>query len=146
MRTHIDEVNSPTLSTPLHELFRGWGIFDLLLLWISSCILVILFFGWQKLKALKKRYEDIIIETRKEASARIMMWEQKALWYQRELQLAKQEALHMQQLRLQQVQFSFIFSWNGVSRCLKFHSNKGTLKLLGVEFTREKESLGNQKE
>nr|XP_016504841.1 PREDICTED: uncharacterized protein LOC107822794 isoform X1 [Nicotiana tabacum] len=57
----------------------------------------------EKLKALKKRYEDIIIETRKEASTRIMMWEQKALWYQRELQLAKQEALHMQQLRLQQI-------------------------------------------
>ncbi|XP_075100643.1 uncharacterized protein LOC107823124 isoform X1 [Nicotiana tabacum] len=57
----------------------------------------------EKLKALKKRYEDIIIETRKEASARIMMWEQNALWYQRELQLAKQEALHTQQLRLQQI-------------------------------------------
>ncbi|GAV74379.1 hypothetical protein CFOL_v3_17859, partial [Cephalotus follicularis] len=49
----------------------------------------------QKLMALKKAYADIILNTAKEAAARIMVSERKALRYQQELFAAKDEALHM---------------------------------------------------
>ncbi|CAN1183062.1 hypothetical protein LINPERPRIM_LOCUS597 [Linum perenne] len=56
----------------------------------------------EKLTALKKAYADIILNTAKEAAARIMMSERKAQRYQRELFAAKDEALRML-LRLKQM-------------------------------------------
>lgn len=63
------------------------------------------FFGFlrlQRLTALKKAYADIILNTAKEAAARIMVSERKALRFQHELQVAKEEALRML-LRLKQM-------------------------------------------
>lgn len=56
----------------------------------------------QKLTALKKAYADIILNTAKEAAARIMVSERKAQRYQRELFAAKDESLRML-LRLKQM-------------------------------------------
>ncbi|KAL5813974.1 hypothetical protein ACOSQ4_024615 [Xanthoceras sorbifolium] len=56
----------------------------------------------EKLMALKKAYADIILNTAKEAAARIMVSERKAIRYQRELFTAKEDALHML-LRLKQM-------------------------------------------
>ncbi|XP_012080159.2 serine/threonine-protein kinase pakF isoform X1 [Jatropha curcas] len=56
----------------------------------------------EKLTALKKAYADIILNTAKEAAARIMVSERKAQRYQRELFAAKDEALRML-LRLKQM-------------------------------------------
>ncbi|KAL5544321.1 hypothetical protein UlMin_008105 [Ulmus minor] len=49
----------------------------------------------EKLTALKKAYADIILNTAKEAAARILVSERKALRFQRELFSAKEEALRM---------------------------------------------------
>lgn len=51
---------------------------------------------------MKKAYADIILNTAKEAAARIMVSERKALRFQHELQVAKEEALRML-LRLKQM-------------------------------------------
>ncbi|XP_050225216.1 uncharacterized protein LOC126674758 [Mercurialis annua] len=56
----------------------------------------------EKLTALKKAYADIILNTAKEAAARIMASERKAQRYQRELFAAKDEALRML-IRLKQM-------------------------------------------
>ncbi|OMO83152.1 hypothetical protein CCACVL1_11536 [Corchorus capsularis] len=56
----------------------------------------------EKLTALKKAYAEIILNTAKEAAARIMVSERKALRYQQELFAAKDEALLML-LRLKQM-------------------------------------------
>ncbi|KAJ9163689.1 hypothetical protein P3X46_023329 [Hevea brasiliensis] len=56
----------------------------------------------EKLMALKKAYADIILNTAKEAAARIMVSERKAQRYQRELFAAKDESLRML-LRLKQM-------------------------------------------
>ncbi|XWS51043.1 hypothetical protein CRYUN_Cryun12cG0142200 [Craigia yunnanensis] len=56
----------------------------------------------EKLTALKKAYAEIILNTAKEAAARIMVSERKALRYQKELFAAKDEALRML-LRLKQM-------------------------------------------
>ncbi|OAY47701.1 uncharacterized protein LOC110617629 isoform X2 [Manihot esculenta] len=56
----------------------------------------------EKLTALKKAYADIILNTAKEAAARIMVSERKAQRYQRELFAAKDESLRML-LRLKQM-------------------------------------------
>ncbi|XP_021292172.1 uncharacterized protein LOC110422540 [Herrania umbratica] len=56
----------------------------------------------EKLTALKKAYAEIILNTAKEAAARIMVSERKALRYQQELFAAKDEALRML-LRLKQM-------------------------------------------
>lgn len=56
----------------------------------------------QKLTALKRAYADIILNTAKEAAARIMVSERKALRFQRELVSTKEEALRML-LRLKQM-------------------------------------------
>ncbi|XP_015582125.1 uncharacterized protein LOC8258136 isoform X2 [Ricinus communis] len=56
----------------------------------------------EKLTALKKAYADIILNSAKEAAARIMVSERKAQRYQRELFAAKDEALRML-LRLKQM-------------------------------------------
>lgn len=61
----------------------------------------------EKLRALKKAYADIILNTAKEAAARIMASERKAQRFQRELQIAKDEALRML-LRLKQMMDSKI--------------------------------------
>lgn len=45
--------------------------------------------------ALKKAYADIILNTAKEAAARIMVSERKAMRYQRELFAAKENSLRM---------------------------------------------------
>lgn len=58
--------------------------------------------GSQRLTALKRAYADIILNTAKEAAARIMSSEQKAVRYKHELQVAKEEALGML-LRLKQM-------------------------------------------
>lgn len=61
------------------------------------------FFGFdQKLTALKKAYADIILNTAKEAAARIMVSERKAMRFQQELASTKEEALRML-LRLKQM-------------------------------------------
>lgn len=52
--------------------------------------------------ALKRAYADIILNTAKEAAARIMVSERKAMRYQRELASTKKEALWML-LRLKQM-------------------------------------------
>lgn len=49
----------------------------------------------QRLTALKKAYAETILNTAKEAAARIMVSERKALSYQQELFMAKEEALRM---------------------------------------------------
>ncbi|XP_022738162.1 uncharacterized protein LOC111290910 [Durio zibethinus] len=56
----------------------------------------------ERLTALKKAYAEIILNTAKEAAARIMVSERKALRYQQELFAAKDEALRML-LRLKQM-------------------------------------------
>lgn len=56
----------------------------------------------QKLTALKKAYADIILNTAKEAAARIMVSERKASRFQQELVSTKEEALQML-LRLKQM-------------------------------------------
>ncbi|KAK9278792.1 hypothetical protein L1049_028370 [Liquidambar formosana] len=56
----------------------------------------------EKLTALKKAYADIILNTAKEAAARIMVSERKAIRFQHELSSSKEEALHML-LRLKQM-------------------------------------------
>ena len=47
----------------------------------------------QKMVALKKAYADIILNTAKEAAARIMVSERKALRFQQDLSATKDEAL-----------------------------------------------------
>lgn len=49
----------------------------------------------QKLTALKKAYAEIILNTAKEAAARVVVAERKALRYQRELFSTKDEAFRM---------------------------------------------------
>ncbi|XP_055828091.1 uncharacterized protein LOC129896259 [Solanum dulcamara] len=61
----------------------------------------------ERLTALKRAYADIILNTAKEAAARIMSSEQKAVRYKHELQVAKEEALGML-LRLKQMMDSKI--------------------------------------
>ncbi|KAA8540886.1 hypothetical protein F0562_024976 [Nyssa sinensis] len=61
----------------------------------------------ERLTALKKAYADIILNTAKEAAARIMMSERKALRFQHELSVAKDEALQML-VRLKQMMDSKI--------------------------------------
>ncbi|KAJ7956303.1 Nuclear mitotic apparatus 1 [Quillaja saponaria] len=56
----------------------------------------------EKLTALKKAYADIILNTAKEAAARIMVSERKAIRFQQELVSTKEEALRML-LRLKQM-------------------------------------------
>lgn len=56
----------------------------------------------QRLTALKKAYADIILNTAKEAAARIMVSERKALRFEYELKNAKEDALQML-LRLKQM-------------------------------------------
>lgn len=56
----------------------------------------------EKSTALKKAYADIILNTAKEAAARVMVSERKAMRYQHELFAAKDEALRMM-LRLKQM-------------------------------------------
>ncbi|KAF8399367.1 hypothetical protein HHK36_015232 [Tetracentron sinense] len=56
----------------------------------------------EKMAALKKAYADIILNTAKEAAARIMVSERKALCFQKDLFCAKEEALSML-LRLKQM-------------------------------------------
>lgn len=56
----------------------------------------------EKLTALKKAYAEIILNTAKEAAARIMVSEKRALRYQQELVSTKEEALRML-LRLKQM-------------------------------------------
>ncbi|KAI3454577.1 hypothetical protein Pfo_011240 [Paulownia fortunei] len=61
----------------------------------------------EKLTALKKAYADIILNISKEAAARIMSSERRAVRYQHELKVAQEEALRML-LRLKQMMDSKI--------------------------------------
>ncbi|XP_059303858.1 uncharacterized protein LOC132055872 [Lycium ferocissimum] len=61
----------------------------------------------ERMTALKRAYADIILNTAKEAAARIMSSEQKAVRYKHELKVAKEEALGML-LRLKQMMDSKI--------------------------------------
>ncbi|KAL6997243.1 hypothetical protein U1Q18_007366 [Sarracenia purpurea var. burkii] len=56
----------------------------------------------ERLTALKKAYADIILNTAKEAAARIMVSERKALRFQQELNVTKEHAIQML-LRLKQM-------------------------------------------
>lgn len=56
----------------------------------------------QRLTALKRAYADIILNTAKEAAARIMVSERKAVRFQHELGAAKEQGLQML-LRLKQM-------------------------------------------
>lgn len=56
----------------------------------------------QRLTALKRAYADIILNTAKEAAARIMVSERKAVRFQHELSAAKEQGLQML-LRLKQM-------------------------------------------
>ncbi|KAE9467327.1 hypothetical protein C3L33_00761, partial [Rhododendron williamsianum] len=56
----------------------------------------------ERLTALKRAYADIILNTAKEAAARIMVSEQKAVRFQHELGAAKEQGLQML-LRLKQM-------------------------------------------
>lgn len=58
--------------------------------------------------ALKKAYADIILNTAKEAAARIMVSERKTIRYQQELFAAKEDALRML-LRLKQMLDAKVF-------------------------------------
>lgn len=58
--------------------------------------------------ALKRAYADIILNTAKEAAARIMVSERKAMRYQKELFTAKEDALRML-LRLKQMLDTKVF-------------------------------------
>ena len=49
----------------------------------------------QKMEALKKAYAEIILNTAKEAAARVMQSERKALHFQHDLRATKDEALRM---------------------------------------------------
>lgn len=62
----------------------------------------------QKMVALKKAYADIILNTAKEAAARIMVSERKALRFQQDLCATKDEALRML-VRLKQMMDSKVF-------------------------------------
>ncbi|MCL7027569.1 hypothetical protein MKW94_024276 [Papaver nudicaule] len=68
----------------------------------------------EKLGALKKVYADIILNTAKEAAARIMVSERKAYRFQQELSTAKQDSLNML-LRLKQITDSKISEVETVS-------------------------------
>ncbi|CAN4086121.1 unnamed protein product [Withania somnifera] len=61
----------------------------------------------ERLTALKRAYADIILNTAKEAAARIMSSEQEAVRYKQELKVAKEEAVRML-LRLKQMMDSKI--------------------------------------
>ena len=56
---------------------------------------LILFSFLQRLMALKKAYADIILNTAKEAAGRIMASERKALRFQHDLGVAKEQGLQM---------------------------------------------------
>ncbi|KAK6249407.1 hypothetical protein SCA6_003412 [Theobroma cacao] len=71
-------------------------------MWVSFDVFSFGLFLKKKLTALKKAYAEIILNTAKEAAARIMVSERKALRYQQELFAAKDEALRML-LRLKQM-------------------------------------------
>lgn len=62
----------------------------------------------QKMVALKKAYAEIILNTAKEAAARIMVSERKALRFQQDLSASKEEALRML-LRLKHMIDSKVF-------------------------------------
>ena len=80
----------------------------------------------QKLTALKKAYADIILNTAKEAAARIMVSERKAMRFQQELASTKEEALRML-LRLKQMLDSkvktILLTWGCLS-CFCFFGKK----------------------
>lgn len=70
----------------------------------------------ERLTALKKAYADIILNTAKEAAARIMSSEKKAAHYQYELQATKEEALrmllHIKQLKDSKIREAELTSFN----------------------------------
>lgn len=65
---------------------------------------------------MKKAYADIILNTAKEAAARIMVSERKALRFQQELYVVKEEAVqmllrlkHMMDSKVNLIEFFFFF-------------------------------------
>lgn len=66
-------------------------------------------YNLQKMEALKKAYADIILNTAKEAATRIMISERKAIGFQQELLVVKEEALNML-VRLKQMSDSKVIS------------------------------------
>lgn len=69
---------------------------------LMFCLVLINGFVVQRLLALKRAYADIILNTAKEAAARIMVSERKAVGFQYELSVAKEQALQTL-LRLKQM-------------------------------------------
>lgn len=68
----------------------------------ASALSFFFFFFMQKVEALKKAYADVILNTAKEAAARVMASERRALRFQHELESTKDEAIRML-LRLKQM-------------------------------------------
>ncbi|KAF7123788.1 hypothetical protein RHSIM_Rhsim12G0160600 [Rhododendron simsii] len=70
---------------------------------VFGFLVLVLGFGFeQRVTALKRAYADIILNTAKEAAARIMVSERKAVGFQHELNVAKEQALQTL-LRLKQM-------------------------------------------
>lgn len=76
--------------------------FDSIFVGLISFFLLFFSFFLQRLLSLKKAYADILLNTSKEAAARIMVSERKALRFQHEMTVAKEEALQMM-LRLKKM-------------------------------------------
>ncbi|XP_010272142.1 PREDICTED: uncharacterized protein LOC104608006 [Nelumbo nucifera] len=103
----------------------------------------------EKMAALKKAYADIILNTAKEAAARIMVSERKALQFQQDLFVAKEEALNML-LRLKQLMNSKIAEAEKTSLSqrkrieeleLQLHQAEDTVRDLRAEMKRVQDEL-----
>lgn len=86
---------------------RSWVLFNLVFggfdFKVFGFLVLVLGFGFeQRVTALKRAYADIILNTAKEAAARIMVSERKAVGFQHELNVAKEQALQTL-LRLKQM-------------------------------------------
>lgn len=86
---------------------RSWVLFNLVFggfdFKVFGFLVLVLVLGFeQRVTALKRAYADIILNTAKEAAARIMVSERKAVGFQHELNVAKEQALQTL-LRLKQM-------------------------------------------
>ncbi|PIA40292.1 hypothetical protein AQUCO_02500170v1 [Aquilegia coerulea] len=70
----------------------------------------------KKMEALKKAYADIIFNTTKEATAKIMVVERRAYQYQKEMNEAKEEALNML-MRFKAMMDAKVNFWSSWKKC-----------------------------
>lgn len=75
---------------------------DLFCFLLFCCLRIVLLVLLQKMAALKRAYAEIILNTAKEAAARILVSERKAVSLQQDLHNSKEEALRML-LRMKQM-------------------------------------------